>query len=230
MPYKHLFFDLDRTLWDYDANSTKALTEIFHSYQLANSFASPEEFLGIYNHHNDILWEFYRKGLIIKEDLRTRRFELTLLEKGITNHKLCAEIGEHYMYITPRLNILAPNTIETLEYLLEKQYKMYILTNGFLSTQQKKMAHSKLDTYFERIYSSEELGVNKPRKEIFHWAVSAVHGKKSECLMIGDDLEVDIIGAKNYGIDTVWFNPSGLKAAHKPNYTIGNMSELLKFL
>jgi putative hydrolase of the HAD superfamily len=228
--YQHLFFDLDRTLWDYDANSTKALTDIFHAYQLAQSFISVEEFLNIYNHHNNLLWDDYRKGLVIKEDLRTKRFELTLMEKGISDHALCTEIGAHYMHITPRLNILALNTISTLDYLMTRQYKLYILTNGFLSTQQQKMAHSQLDRYFIRIYSSEELGINKPHAEIFHWAVSSVHGRKKECLMIGDDLEVDIIGAKNYGIDTVWYNPEGHTAAINPTFTISNMDELQEIL
>lgn len=230
MTYQHLFFDLDRTLWDYDANSTKALTDIFRLYKLDQSFTSAEEFLEIYNRHNDLLWEDYRKGMIMKEDLRTKRFALTLQERDISDPALCGKIGEHYMDITPRLNILAPNTIETLEYLKERQYRMYILTNGFLSTQQKKMAHSRLDNYFSRIFSSEELGINKPNAKIFHWAVSAVHGKKKECLMIGDDLEVDIIGAKNYGIDTVWYNPAGLKSEYNPTYTISDMYDLQKIL
>lgn len=230
MKYQHLFFDLDRTLWDFDANSTMSLTDIFHTYKLDRSFVSTDEFIRIYNHHNELLWDDYRKGLIIKEDLRTKRFALTLMDKGINDQALSTEIGEHYMYLTPRLNILAPNAIETLEYLAEKQYKMYILTNGFISTQQQKMAHSKLDKYFIRVYSSEELGVNKPNSEIFHWAVSSVHGRKKECLMIGDDLEVDIIGAKNYGIDTAWFNPAGLNSEIHPTYEIRNMGELKTIL
>lgn len=230
MKYQHLFFDLDRTLWDFDANSTKSLTDIFHTYQLDRSFESASEFLRIYNHHNELLWDDYRKGLIRKEDLRTKRFALTLMEKGIDDLSLSMEIGEHYMYITPRLNILAPNTIDTLDYLADKHYKMYILTNGFITTQQTKMAHSKLDKYFIRIYSSEELGINKPNSEIFHWAVTSVNGRKKECLMIGDDLEVDIIGAKKYGIDTAWYNPEGLKSETNPTYTLSNMRDLRKIL
>lgn len=230
MKYQHLFFDLDRTLWDFDANSTKSLTDIFHNYQLDRSFETADEFLRIYNHQNELLWDDYRKGLINKEDLRTKRFALTLLEKGIDDLALSMEIGDHYMHITPRLNILAPNTIETLEYLADKHYNMYILTNGFISTQQTKMAHSKLDKYFIRIYSSEELGINKPNSEIFHWAVTSVNGRKKECLMIGDDLEVDIIGAKKYGIDTAWYNPAGLKSETNPTYTISNMRDLRKIL
>ena len=230
MKYKHLFFDLDRTLWDYDANASKALSEIYRAYELDKSFSSAEEFLERYNHHNDILWDDYRNGNILKEELRTKRFELTLLEKGIQDRELCTEIGDRYMYITPRLNILAPNTIDTLEYLLQKGYSMYILTNGFLSTQQQKMAHSKLDKYFKRIFSSEELGINKPRKEIFHWAVSSIHANKKECVMIGDDVEVDIMGAMKYGIDTIWFNPSNLHSEKKSTYIIQDMSDLKEIL
>jgi putative hydrolase of the HAD superfamily len=228
--YKYLFFDLDRTLWDYDANSAQALTGIYEDYQLNRHFDSNNEFLSVYNHHNDQLWDDYRNGFIKKEELRTKRFELTLREKKIDDPKLCVEIGERYMYVTPRLNMLAPNTMMTLEYLWEMNYRLYILTNGFLSTQKKKMAFSEIDKFFIRIFSSEEIGVNKPRKGIFHWAVSSIHAHKRECLMVGDDLEVDIRGAMNYGIDAVWYNPGQTKSEFIPTYTITDIGELTQLL
>ena len=92
------------------------------------------------------------------------------------------------------------------------------------------MASSEIDRYFIKIYSSEELGVNKPRKEIFHWAVSSVHAHKRECLMIGDDLEVDVRGAINYGIDAIWYNPENLPSDFHPTYTISDIGELIKIL
>ncbi len=230
MKYKNLFFDLDRTLWDFDANSFKSLSYIFMQFNLQRYFSTPGEFREVYNHYNDQLWESYRKGKISKAKLRTDRFELTLKEKNIFNPELAREIGEVYMYATPRQNILAPNTIEILEYLSFKKYELYILTNGFISTQESKMRHSNLDHYFKRIFSSEELGVNKPKKEIFHWAVSGIHAHKKECLMIGDDIIVDIEGAMTYGIDAAWFNPKGLISDFQPTYNIRDLAELKSFL
>jgi putative hydrolase of the HAD superfamily len=230
LKYKHLFFDLDRTLWDYDTNSSLALGKVYSEFELGEHFSSSEEFISLYNHHNDFLWDQYRQGKIKKMELRMKRFLLTLQEKNINNRELSEVIGDRYMYITPRLNKLAPNTIETMEYLTSLNYKLYILTNGFLSTQEKKMASSEIDRYFIKIYSSEELGMSKPRKEIFHWAVSAVHAHKNECLMIGDDLEVDVRGAMNYGIDAVWYNPDNLSSDFNPTHTISDIGELIGIL
>lgn len=228
--YKYIFFDLDRTLWDYDANSSKALGMLYDTFGLSEHFNSPGEFITTYNYHNDILWEDYRQGRIRKDDLRSKRFNLALMEKKVDNPELSVRIGNQYMEITPKLNILAPNTIQTMQYLQKKQYRLFILTNGFLSTQEEKMANSGIDRFFERIYSSEEIGVNKPHREIFHWVVSGLHAHKKECLMIGDDVVVDVKGAADYGLDTVWFNPGRLESKIIPTHTIRNMLELTTLL
>ncbi|MEX0988349.1 MAG: YjjG family noncanonical pyrimidine nucleotidase [Bacteroidales bacterium] len=230
MNYKYLFFDLDRTLWDYDANSSSALSMVYDEFKLDRHFSSREDFLKIYNRNNDILWEDYRNGKVMKEDLRIKRFEDTLQAGEIYNRAFSEEIGERYMYITPRLNTLTPHAVETLEYLTRQNYRLYILTNGFLETQKKKMTHSSIDNYFIRIFSSEELGVNKPRREIFHWAVSSIHARKKECLMIGDDADVDIRGAINYGMDNVWFNPGKVRTELRPTYIIQDIGELTSIL
>ncbi len=230
MQYPYLLFDLDHTLWDFHANSSEALSTIFREYSLDQYFSSPGDFIKTYNHHNDILWDLYRKGSVSKEQLRIQRFEFTLREKGMDDTRLMEKIGAHYMEITPKLNILANNTIETLEYLAGKNYQMYILTNGFLATQVTKMAHSNIDRFFKKIFSSEELGVSKPHREFFHWAVSSLHAHKDACLMIGDDLEVDVKGAMNYGIDAVWYNPAETETNYTPTYTIHNMKELTSIL
>jgi len=228
--YTHLFFDLDRTLWDYDANSSRSLGMVYDEYNLSAFFDSAEEFIGIYNFHNDNLWEEYRQGKIIKADLRSKRFSLALMEKQLDDPELSVQIGERYMEVTPRQNILAPGTIETLAYLRKLGYHMYILTNGFLSTQELKLANSGIDTYFERIFSSEEIGINKPRQEIFHWAVSSLHAKKRESLMIGDDVMVDVRGAMDYGLHAVWFNPGKLRSEVTPTYMITKLDELKQIL
>jgi len=230
MKYKYIFFDLDHTLWDYHANSTKALIQVYNKHKLGSYFNSVDEFVSIYNRYNDELWDAYRQGNIKKEVLRYKRFDLTFREKGLIDLTLPVVIGDLYLEITPRLNTLFPNTVEILEYLVPKGYDLYILTNGFLKTQETKMENAHIDKYFNRIFSSEELGINKPHKEFFHWAVSSIHARKNECLMIGDDENVDIGGAKNYGIDAVWFNPGNNEVSKRAIKTISDLSELKEIL
>ena len=230
MRYKYLFFDLDHTLWDYHANSTKALNQLFIKYGLANYFSSPTEFIKQFNQHNDQLWEAYRQGSIKKDELRYKRFRDTFLEGGLDDEKLVHEFGDIYMEITPRLNTLFPNAIETLQYLAEKEYEMYFLTNGFLKTQEIKLENARIDIYFRRIFSSDELGINKPHKSFFHWVISSLHARKSDCLMIGDDEKVDVGGAKNYGIDAIWFNSIDDQLSEKAVKTISDLSQLRDIL
>ena len=228
--YKFLFFDLDHTLWDYHANSTKALTQLFHKYSLDSNFESATEFISIFNRHNDLLWEAYRQGNIKKDELRYKRFRDTFAEKELDNKELPLEIGDLYLEITPRLNTLFPHAIETLDYLASRGYEMYILTNGFLKTQEIKLENASIDKYFRKIFSSDELGINKPHKDFFHWVISSLHANKKDCLMIGDDEKVDVGGAKNYGIEAVWFNSFDKRKAEKAIITISDLAQLKEFL
>lgn len=230
MNYLNLFFDLDRTLWDYDANSAQALDQIFTEFELNTIFSSTEELLDKYIKNNDTLWVEYRNGKIRKEELRSKRFHLTLLENNTNDPELAARIGERYMYITPRLTNLIPNCLETLDYLRNKKYNLYILTNGFENTQNEKMRNSKIDQYFVKMFSSEKIRISKPHKDIFHWAISSIHANKRSCLMIGDDLQVDIRGAMHYGIDAVWLNSQGMKSEFNPSYVISDLAELRTIL
>jgi putative hydrolase of the HAD superfamily len=228
--YKFLFFDLDHTLWDYHANATKALTQLYHKFDIESYFESPAEFITLFNQHNDTLWEDYRQGNIKKEELRYKRFRDTFGEKGLNNNELTVEIGDIYMEITPRLNTLFPNALDTLEYLAPRGYEMYILTNGFLKTQEIKLENAGIDKFFKRIFSSDELGINKPHKDFFHWVISSLHANKKDCLMIGDDEKVDVGGAKSYGIDSVWFNSIDRSQSEKAILTISDLSQLKTFL
>ena len=227
--YKHIFFDLDRTLWDFDSNSRAALIDVFENHNLNRYFESPEPFILAYNKHNELLWDHYRKGHIRKEHLRSLRFELTLRDVEIVNNELAIAIGEDYLQLSAGKTILFPYTHEILIY-LQKKYPLYILTNGFRETQFSKMKICDLSKYFHTVFTSETIGFNKPHPKIFHWAMSSVNGKKEECLMIGDDIEVDILGARNCGMDQVFFNPNKLITRAKPTYEIESLIELKKIL
>jgi len=228
--YKHIYFDLDRTLWDFDNNSREALTELYYTFQLENYFPSSDEFIKIYHKHNDRLWAQYREGNLSKETLRFKRFELTFREKNLKNQDIAKSVGEEYLHLSMLKTLVFPNTYEVLGYLNEKYY-LYILTNGFRETQLNKLKNCRLSHYFQKVFTSETIGYNKPHREIFHWAVSSVNARKEECLMIGDDMEVDIYGAEQYGIDSVFFNPAGYQHPdNKSTYEINDLIELKKIL
>jgi putative hydrolase of the HAD superfamily len=227
--YKHLFIDLDRTLWDFDKNAMDALEEIFHKHKLGNHFSGPEEFIQLYHLHNERLWQQYRDGNIKKEVLRYKRFDLTLAEKKIKNKFLSSKIGEDYLLMSVQQTRLFPNTHEVLKY-LQPKYSLYILTNGFRETQFSKLRNCDLEKYFEKIFTSETIGYNKPHPKIFQWAVSSVNAKKEDCLMIGDDQAVDIKGAADFGMDTVFFNPANEVSLHPCTYMIKGLIELKQIL
>ncbi len=227
--YKHLFFDLDRTLWDFETNSIQAFKVIFEKRHLSTIFPDFDAFVNTYKHHNEALWELYRLGQIKKDELRNDRFLLTLKDFGCEDKQLAQTIGDDYVMLSPEQTTLFPGTIETLEYLLPK-YKMHIITNGFVEVQYKKLRNAKLDKYFDKVITSEEAKASKPKPGIFHAALSAANAKKSECLMIGDDLKNDIIGARNYGFDQVFFNPHQNQHKEKVSYEINCISQLKTIL
>lgn len=229
--YAHIFFDLDHTLWDFEANSRAALALIFVEMNLsASGIATLDEFMAHYKPLNANCWALYKKGKIKKEELRHRRFADTLARFGIADSALGARMGEAYLDLSPRQTALLPGALETLDYLAGRGYPMHIITNGFSEVQHLKMERSGLAPYFDLIIISEKVGVNKPDKRVFRHALDAAGATKEGSVMIGDDLHADILGARGAGIDQIYFNPHG--HAHKRTLTheIGRLDELLKIL
>lgn len=201
--YKVLFFDLDRTLWDYRSNSEQTLYDLVtkHTPELIEKF---DEFLAAFYEINEKLWLKYRDGKLSKKKLSTQRFIDSFKRLGVNAESFADEFSSDYIKESPNKTKLFPKAIETLKYLKNKGYRLYLLTNGFVEVQKVKITDSKLEPFFERMITSEEAGYQKPHEKIFEFALNIVKAKKSEYLMIGDDLESDIEGAKNFGIDTVF--------------------------
>jgi len=231
MKYKHLFFDLDRTLWDFDSNFIESFKEIFEKYALEkNGIPSLEAFTAIYTGHNDRLWDLYRNDKISKEELRDTRFIITLNDFGIDNVDLANRISEEYIFISPRKGILMPGTIEVLEK-LKTNYQLHIITNGFEEIQKVKMEYAGLNGYFDCIVTSEEAGSKKPDNRIFNYALEKAGAKVTESIMIGDDFNVDIIGATSIGMDTIFYDPQNEESNdQKPTYRVTHLTELLSLL
>lgn len=228
--YKHLFFDLDKTLWDLKNNSVDTLNDIYskHLQPIFNG-NNLELFLKIYDFNNNILWDNYRKGIINKEVLRIERFILTLKEFGIKNEVLANKMADDYIKISPLKTKLFPYTKEILEYLYPK-YNLYIITNGFKEVQYPKLKHTGLEKYFKDVIISEETGYHKPDKNIFIYTLKKTGAKAEESLMIGDDFDVDIIGAQSVGMDQVLFSPESKFNGENVTYKITSLIELKEIL
>ncbi|MEA3316871.1 MAG: HAD-IA family hydrolase, partial [Bacteroidota bacterium] len=154
---------------------------------------------------------------------------LTLEEYGIKNDELAQKIGDDYITISPTKMKLFPHTHETLKYLNEK-YNLYIITNGFNEVQFVKMKNCGLEDYFDKIFTSENAGAQKPNMKIFEFALNSVNAKKKESIMIGDDLESDILGAKKYGLDQIFFNVVGREHNEDITYEINSLKKLQEIL
>ena len=227
MQYKQLFFDLDHTLWDFEANSRQTLAALHDSLRLGEKGVHDFDlFHKYYLAHNEKLWERYRKGYIRAEELRWKRMWLTLLEFKIGDEALAREMGLLFLEALPTRNTLFPYTHEILDYLVAKDYKLHLITNGFEKTQHSKLQHAGLDGYFTEVITSEGSNSLKPNKEIFEYAFRKTGAQKEESIMLGDSVEIDIQGAINAGIDQVYVNHLRLEPAVHPTYTVYSLKEL----
>ena len=171
MKYRHLFFDLDHTLWDFEANSRQTLQELYDSLQLEQKGIHDFDlFHKNYLVHNDKLWERYRNGYIKVDELRWKRMWLTLLDFKVANEPLAREMGVLFLDLLPTRKLLFPYTIEILDYLSAKGYQLHMITNGFEKTQHSKLQSAGLDKYFMEVITSEGSNSLKPKKEIFDYA------------------------------------------------------------
>ncbi len=227
--YKHIYFDLDRTIWDFDKNAIETFRDIFKKYNLENIFKTFDAFYNSYVKHNDILWADYREGKIEKSILSYKRFSLTLEEFGVNDEELAKKIAHDYITISPTKKQLFPYAYETLDYLYKK-YKLYIITNGFNEVQFTKLENSDLDKYFIKVFTSENAGAQKPDPVIFQHALDDVNANKKDSVMIGDDLNVDVIGAKKFGLDQIYFNPEKKQHSEDITHEISSLKELQEIL
>lgn len=234
--YKALFFDLDNTLWDFERNSLFALRETFKLYQLnfeANKF---DQVHSVYNRHNDLLWDLYRKQEISKNELTRKRFHDTFNELEITGIDP-GEFNTTYLDEMPKQTYLIEGSVEILEYLFIR-YNLYIITNGFKEVQYKKLENAGLTHFFKKVFISEEIKAPKPNPEFFEYAIKSANARKKESLIIGDDWEVDIVGASNFGIDQVHYSKGyenvivdeGKLKNKTKTFKISRLNELSSFL
>ncbi len=231
MKYKHLFFDLDHTLWDFEANAKETIQELYELNHLEEKgIADFEKFYEQYSYHNTRLWDKYTKGQIKHDELKWKRMWLALLEFKIADEALARNMAVQFLERLPLKKNLFPYTLEILTYLREKGYQLHLITNGFDLTQKSKLEHSQLTDFFVEVITSEASQALKPNREIFEYAISKCGTSCEESIMIGDNLDADIQGGINAGMDTVFVNHLDIEPHIKPTYMIRHLKELENIL
>ncbi len=228
--YKNLFIDLDDTLWAFSENAKDVFGEVYGVFHFERYFDSFDQFYTIYKERNTQLWIDYGNGKISKEQLNYERFLHPLRQVGVDNPQLATDYSALFFRIIPTRDKLMPHAKEVLEYLYPR-YNLYILSNGFRELQLQKMKSAGIDGYFRKIVLSEDLLINKPHPELFHFAMSATQSELHDSLMIGDSWDADIVGAKNVGMHQVFYNVTGRTSfPFKPTYLIYDLKKLTGFL
>jgi putative hydrolase of the HAD superfamily len=230
MDYKHIFFDLDHTLWDFDKNAEETLQELFHKHRLMElGLNSAAVLIETYTRNNHLLWANYHLGHISKDQLRETRFKKTFIELGFSPDIIPSEFEDDYLRLCPTKTNLFPQAIEILDY-LNKKYHLHLISNGFKESTEIKIRSTGLHAYFKTVVISEVIGINKPDKAIFDYAINGAGALKEESLMIGDSLEADIRGAMAFGMDAIYFNPAGKEKPADIARQIMQLQELMEIL
>ena len=222
MSVRHVFFDLDHTLWDFETNSDKTFAYIFDRNNVALDI---ERFTETYRPINKKYWKLFREDKVSKKDLRYCRlreaFDALEFEAG---DALIHTLSEEYIAFLSLNNALFDNAFEVLDYLRDR-YSLHIITNGFEEVQHRKLNSSKLKPYFENIVTSENVGVKKPDPRIFRYAMEISDARPEESIMIGDNYEADIEGALNVGMHAILCEFNG-ELPREDIPTIKNLLEL----
>jgi putative hydrolase of the HAD superfamily len=229
--YRHLFFDLDHTLWDFETNANETLEQLYTDYDLArHGLFSFAEFSARYSEVNHALWRLYQSNKVTQKQLREVRFVRTLTRLGVPEANIPTDMSARFTEILPHKSAVFPHTHEVLTYLKDKGYVLHLITNGFEDMQHIKLTSSKLTHYFNEVITSEHSGFLKPDPRMFAHALVRAGATAAESLMVGDNLECDVLGAYNAGIDQVYFNPEKRRHFAQTTYEISSLAELRDFL
>ena len=235
MKYKDLFVDFDDTLYDTHGNAVIALRETYEAFHLERYFSAPEIFYDAYWMANIDLWTRYSKGEITRDYLIVERFRRPLsVGNGLdVTEQLCLEMSDTFLDFCSTKPGVVEGAHELMDYLKGKGYRMHMTSNGFHEVQYKKLAACGLRDYFDTIILSEDAGVNKPSPAFFEYAFQRSGACRETTLMIGDNLQTDILGALNAGIDAMLFNRWHVDvddSSQMPTFIVDNLKEIMTIL
>lgn len=227
--YSAVFIDWDDTLWDFHANAYIAMEKAYEKYDLQRYFHSFQHFYNLYEGRNRELWAEYAQGNITKDNLQRERFQYPFRMVNQEDDDLAGQVGNDFLELTIQQNKLITGAKELMAYLAQK-YPIIVLSNGFKEVQYRKIATSGLQEYITHVVLSEEVGVQKPNKLIFEYALKLINKKASEVMMIGDNMETDIMGAAEMGMDTIYLSKNMTSTTDYPTYTVQTLREIQNIL
>ncbi len=220
---KIIFFDVDDTLLDFSAYQQFVLKKMCKEYNVEYS----QKLLETFNDVNWRLWRQIEKGTITRPQLHHDRFRIVFNESGVIGGDpdkfetgFRKTIYEYYVKID--------GTDETLAY-LSKKYMLCVVSNASFNQQATRLKGAKIDRYFSKIFTSNEIGADKPSKAFFDSVFDSLDGiKPDETLLVGDSPSADIAGGNNYGLKTCWFNREGAsKDKIQCDYEIHSLKDLI---
>ena len=231
--YKDLFIDFDDTLYDTYGNAIIALRETFDYFQLKRYFSDPQVFYDSYWEANIDLWSRYSRGEITRDNLIVERFRRPLSEgKGIeVTKEFCLEVSDRFLDFCSNKPGVVDGAHEVMDYLKKKGYRMHMTSNGFHEVQYKKLAACGLKDYFDNIILSEDAKYNKPSKAYFDYALKIAGAQSDSVLMIGDNLNTDILGALHAGLDAMLFNRWQVDVSSvtpQPTFVVDKLCDIIK--
>lgn len=228
---RHIFFDLDNTLWDHRKNAELTLNELFERKGIQESYNILfDEFHSKYDEINEDLWVKIRDGLIDKDFLRKHRFYDTFMHFGVDDEQLAAYFEKHFLDEIIQYNELIEGTIEILDYLKKKGYILHVVSNGFHEVTRRKVEMSGMDKYFETIVSADDAKAMKPDERIFQYALDLANAQKEESIFIGDDWVADVKGSQRFGLDVIYFDVLRKNKTEEGLKTIQYLKEIKNYL
>ena len=230
--YTDLFIDFDDTLYDTRGNAVISLRETFEAFQLGRRFPDPQVFYDAYWEANIDLWSRYSRGEITRDYLIVERFRRPLSAgQGLeVTEAFCLEMSDRFLDFCANKPGLVDGARHLMDYLRGKGYRLHMCSNGFHEVQYKKLAACGLRDYFDTIILSEDAGVNKPSPLYFDYALRASGASRETTVMIGDNLQTDIIGARDAGFNTIFFNRWNVNPSGIPDHTVMSLQEIEELL
>ena len=227
---KHLFFDLDHTLWDFEYNAKECLKEIYDDFKIVMLGPSFEDFYQKFSTINRSLWTQLEQELITHETIRKLRFQKVLSALHVDiQEDLSTAMNLRLLDLLPHKTKLIDGSLEVLN-ALKPNYELHILSNGYAEVQAKKLESSGIKGYFQHVVTNDIANSRKPDLGIFNYALSLTTSKPNESLMIGDSYLADILGAKKAGWDTIHFQPINIDTENQSTLKINKLVQLLDHL
>ena len=239
--YTDIFIDFDDTLYDTHGNAVIALEETFEYFHLGQYFDDKQIFYEDYWTTNIDLWGRYAKGEITRDYLIVERFRHPLCaskELRVKNEEFpsafkdyCLQVSDVFLDYCSNKPGVVEGAHELMDYLKQKGYRIHMCSNGFHEVQYKKLAACGLRDHFDTIILSEDDGVNKPSPLYFDYALKMSGAERETTLMIGDNLQTDIMGAMASGLDALFFNryPEHEKTT-APTFIVTSLRDIMKIL